>query len=122
MPKNNRPVCARPFSEAFREYKKEDESLDFTGEFESTIHPGACVLNEQLYLLHARANENDQLIAATFINSFRLECRDCLNEECSQRDPDSPVSKVIEREKHFQEEAQQEATRMRQLEEANKKK
>jgi hypothetical protein len=101
MPKNYPPVIAWPFDEAFEKYGEKHKSYPFTAEFRSTIRPDACVLAEHMVYIYQE--DVDPLVAATYINSYRLDCRDCLNKKCSQRDPDSPVDEVIKREKRFQE-------------------
>ena len=43
---------------------------------------------------------------APMINSFRLDCHDCLNPDCKHRDLDFPVEEVQERAKQFEESEQ----------------
>ena len=44
--------------------------------------------------------EAQQTLAAA-INTFRLDCGDCLNDKCPHRDPDFPVEEVQKRAKIF---------------------
>lgn len=70
------------------------------------INPDVCFTRPQLQsvrnLLAARSADmrlNDDLIAPTtdlavLINSFGLQCTNCLNKDCPIRDPNAPLPKA----------------------------
>lgn len=73
--------------------------MSLIGEVLVSINSDVCATLDQAEYIRenidfAIENETDKpelLILSTLINSFRLDCANCLNGECKMRDPEKPV-------------------------------
>lgn len=94
--------------------KDQDEFARYVSTvFEATdltrlINPGTCATKDQidgLLVILKYSTEDNKHLSLTVqnlpffqtINSFRLECNNCLNDHCKQRDPAHPVSEALKR-------------------------
>jgi hypothetical protein len=67
------------------------------GEALPFINPDVCLTPDQIKALKGSERWVDQPNCLDFvsaINSLRLDCRNCLNENCPQRDHESPLEQV----------------------------
>ena len=82
--------------------------VDFCRTLSETINPDVCLSRQQRGLvnnfLHGDSKDYEDTgdvmdmirrtgEVAAIINSFRLDCSNCLNEKCRMRDPEKPFEK-----------------------------
>ena len=105
MPKRIEPVMGTPVKKYLFEKDENDVHNDLIVDLYESVNVDVCMNDEQLDELEHYINYQDgsnddtrtisyELLLSTFINSFRLDCANCLNGECKMRDPEIPVPEV----------------------------
>jgi len=118
MSKLIQPVMGRPIREVLNELKrkpikkgtinepdrkrfnKERDEINCTISYLlQTVNPGVCVQELQGEFVANEILNNEQgrdmdYDLTVLMNSFSLNCKDCLNGKCRQRDPEQPVPSV----------------------------